>query len=480
MRVSRRALLLAAASGVPSARAAQPSVLVCPLPAAPGGLIPGVSNAFVTRFLGGKIYRGLMRYGPGGALEPDLASAAGVSADGLTYLFRLRPGVTWHDSGGFGAEDVVFSLARFHAALQPGLRLDRVRVEAVDAQTVVLHLAAPGDLSMRLLDALSLPIVPRHVHDQPGWALDPRQVTPVGTGPFRVAEWLRLVRFEWFAGPKAALAGIDCPVLPDPAARLALAGGDAPVLLAGDAVPLSEVARLRAVPSLAVEADFPPAARSIAGLRLNLAAKPLDQQVVRLALACAIDRNTVLQDAWAGIGRVATGPLIAGCAGRNDAAVLPEYSPRAASAHLTAAGLRPGDDGIRTQLAYLHPPDPALRALFAVVRVALRQVGLEVTAEAVSTGEWRRRCAAGDYQMAGFLEDQSGDPALDLEPYAAGSPDLVPLLAGGADGLAAAQAALAASLPVIWLVEPGCPVARDRRLSLPEGVFGDFSGATLG
>ncbi len=479
MRVSRRALLLAAGSGMSPARAAQPSVLVCPLPAAPGVLIPGVSNAFVTRFLGGKIYRGLMRYGPGGTLEPDLASAAGVSADGLTYLFRLRAGVIWHDSGGFGADDVVFSLARFHAALQPGLRLDRVRVEAVDAQTVVLHLTAPGDLSLRLLDALSLPIVPLHVHDQPGWALDPREVTPVGTGPFRVAEWLRLVRFEWFAGPKAALAGVDCPVLPDPGARLAVAG-DAPVLLAGDAVPLSEVARLRAVPSLVVGAEFPPSDRSIAGVRLNVAAKPLDQLEVRLALACAIDRATVLRDAWAGIGRVATGPLIAGCAGRNDAAVLPDYSPRAASAHLTAAGLRPGDDGVRTQLAYLHPPDPDLRALFAVVRVALRQVGIEVTAEVVSTEDWRRRCAAGEYQMAGFLAEQSGDPALDLAPYAAESPDLAPLLAGGAEGLVAAQAALAGSLPVVWLVEPGCPVAQDRRLRLPDGVLGDFSDARLG
>ena len=363
--------------------------------------------------------------------------------------------------------------------MQPALRLDRVRAQAVDPQTVVLHLTAPGDLSLRLLDALSLPIVPQHVHDRPGWALDPREATPVGSGPFRMAEWLRLVRFEWYAGPKAALAGIDCPVVPDPAARLALAGGGAPVLLAGNAAALSEVPRLRTVPSLSVEADYPPAARSIAGVRLNLAAKPLDQQDVRLALACAISRETVLRDAWAGIGRIASGPLIGGCAGRNDAAVLPEFSARVASAHLNAAGLRPGDDGIRTQLAFLHPPDPALRALLAVVRASLRQVGIEVTAEPVSAEQWTRRCASGDFQMAAFLESQSGDPAVDLARYAAGLPGLAPLLGGGPDGLAEAQTVLAASLPVLWLVEPGCPVARDRRLSLPGGVLGDFSGARL-
>ncbi len=129
MRLSRRALMLAAAAAAPLARAAQPATLVCPLPAAPGVLVPGVSDAF----------------GDAAARRQDLSrpdalrtrtacwrrtwrGTAELSPDRLTYRFRLRAGVTWHDSGGFDADDVVFSLARFHAALQPGLRLDRVRV----------------------------------------------------------------------------------------------------------------------------------------------------------------------------------------------------------------------------------------------------------------------------------------------------------------------------------------------------------------
>ncbi len=492
MGLSRRALILAAAAGPRFAQAAEPrfaqaaeprfaqaaepSTLVCPLAAEPALLIPGVSDAFATRFIGGKIYRGLMRYGPDGTLQPDLASAAGVSADRLTYLFRLRTGVTWHDSGAFDATDVVFSLARFHAALQPALRLGRVRVEAADAQTVVLRLSAPDDLSLRQLDALSLPIVPQHVHDVPGWALDPRAVAPVGTGPFRVAQWLRLVRFDWYAGPRAALDTLDCPVMPDPAARLALAER-APVLLVGDTAGLSMVAPLQAVPGLAVEADYPPAGRNVAGLRMNPATKPLDRPELRQALAYAVDREAVARQAWSRLARVATGPLLAGSPGRNEAAVLPGYDPRAAAERLNAAGLRPDDSGIRARLRYLHPPGPPWDRVFPVLRAALRQVGIELTAELVSAADWAWRAERGDYELTGFVAAQAGEPAADLAPYEALLPALRPLLASGQ--LDDAQAALVAAMPVLWLVEPGCPVVRDRRLSLPGGIFGDFSRAEL-
>ena len=476
MMLSRRALLLAAAAGAPRALAAQPFTILCPLTVEPAVLIPGVSDAFVTRFLGGKIYRGLMRYAPDGSLQPDLASAAGVSADRLTYLFRLRPGVTWHDSGGLDAGDVVFSLARFHAALQPALRLERVRVEAADPLTVVLHLSAPDDFSMRLLDALSLPIVPQHVHDVAGWGLDPRIVTPVGSGPFRMERWLRLVRFEWFIGPMPALAAIECPVLPDPAARLALAGGDPPLLLAGDAASSALAPRMRAA-GLAVEADYPPAARSMAGLRLNTAVKPLDKPEVRQALACAIDRDLVVKEAWSGLARVATGPLLAGSAGRNEAAALPAYSPRAAAERLNAAGLRPDESGMRARLRYLHPLEAPWDALFGVLRRALLQVGVELTAEPVPPAAWRRRVADGEYETTGFEAPQTGEARIDLAPYAAMLPGLQTVLADGR--FDDAQTVLAAGMPVLWLVELGEPLARDKRLSVPGGVLSDFTATRL-
>ena len=448
MRLSRRGFMLAAAAA-PVAQAAEPTTVVCPLVGAPKILVPGVSDAFGTRLVGGKIYRGLMRWDAEGVLRPDLAKAVEVSPDGLTHVFHLRQDVSWHDSGGFSADDVAFSVAKFHRVLQPRLSLDRVTVGTPDPWTVVLSLPAPDGGFLASLDALSLPVVPEHIHNRPGWALDPVQVPPVGTGPFRVERWLRLVRFEWFAGPKPGLGAIDCPILPDAAARLALAESGTALLLAGDAVDLAAVPRLRSMPALAVDAEYPAGARSIAGLRLNPAAAPLNQPEVRSALAAAINRQAALREGWAGLGRVATGPVV----GRSDGAALPEYSPRAASSALTAAGLRPDDAGIRATLTYLHPGEPPWQALFPMLRASLAQVGVELVAEAVSGVEWARRVEAGGYQVTGVSVAQTGRPAVDL--------------------------ARGGEMAVIWLAEPGVPVVRDRRLKLPGGVLGSFAEAAF-
>ena len=472
MHLSRRALLLAAACLPHVARAAGDPTLLCPLTTAPTVLIPGLSDALATRLVGCQLYRGLLRWGPDGALEPDLATVE-ASPDGLTYTAELRPDVTWHDSGGVTSADVAFSLTRFHRALQPGLRLGRITVDTPGPLTVVLTLPAPDPAFPGHLSALSLPIVPQHVHDRAGWALDPRQTTPVGTGPFRYDGWLRLVRFEWYAGPKPSLAAVEFPIMPEAAARTALAAGAGPVLLVGDAVDLPSVPRMRALAGLAVSGEYPTAARSIAGLRFNLAAHPLDQPEVRLALACAIDRNAVLREGWFGLGRVATGPLVSGCLGRHDAASLPAYSPRLAADHLRAAGLRPDDTGIRARLTCLYPPGPTWPPMLGSIRRSLAQVGIDLTAEPLTDADWRRRLMAGDYETTVFAADQSGDPTADLAVYAKWLPALKET------PITQAQEQIVAEMLLLPLVEPAMPVVCPARLQLPRGALGSFEGASL-
>ncbi len=178
--------------------------------------------------------------------------------------------------------------------------------------------------------------------------------------------------------------------------------------------------------------------RCLAGLRLNPAVTPLDRPDVRLALACAIDRAAVARQVWAGLARPAAG------------SALPGYSPLAASGHLNAAGLRPDDGGIRARLRYLHPPGVPWQTMVAVLRGALLQVGVELVAEPVSAADWVARVAAGAFEVTGCVARQAAD------------------LDAALDGM-----------PVLWLVEPGIPVVRDRRLTLPDGVLGDFTSARL-
>lgn len=433
VRLSRRDLLLAASAAPFRERAGDLARIVCPLAVAPTYLIPGLSQSLETRLVGSKIYSGLCRCDAQGVPHPELAAGWEVSADATTYVFHLRPDLVWHDSGAVTAADVVFSIDRFHRHFQPQLGLDRIAaIRALDAATVMVRLAAPFAPLLRQLDALSAPIVPQHVHDRPGFAVDPRQTRPIGTGPFWMTEWLRLRRFEWFAGPKPSIAEIAFPVEPDAAARIDLLTRE-PGVLVGQPVALRD----------GLVAGSQPMG-TIAGLRLNAADPALSDQRVRLGLACSIDHAAILRDVWLGLGRVAAGPAL----GDSQPQPQPAYDPRAASDYFAQAGLRPDDSGIRLRLSHLVPPGEPWQRLATRLRIMLAHSGIDLVAEAVSQDACRSRVAAGAYQTAGFLAPLSDT----LAPDAATR---------------------------VWLVEPAWPVAHDRRLSLPGGVFTDFAAASL-
>jgi peptide/nickel transport system substrate-binding protein len=491
MSLPRRALLAIAGLAPLAARAGEASRLLVPLATDPALLIPGVDDSPSTRMVGTKIYQGLWHFSGDLQPQPELATDCQISADRRTYSFTLRSGVSWHDGEPFTAEDVIFSLYRFHPALsaRTASMLARITsVRAPDARTVVLTLGEPFEPFPLLLDALSAPIVPKHIHDRPGFALDPRETTPVGTGPFRFASWLRLVRSEGFAG-HPALDVIEFPVL-DPAARLALLQSGQPMVMAGDAVDLGATPLYRRTAS--VEGETPPNLASLAWLDVNHRVKPLNDSRVRRALAHAIDRAAVLRDAWAGLGRPASGPFAAGARYANPQAELLPYDPRAASRQL--------DAGVRARIRHLvHPSDPWPR-LAAMLQTSLSEVGIELILETVSSAEWDRRIAAFDYETTGKLAVQRGDPALDVAPqysaanirHAAGANtsgysnpavDALFVTGGAPDdrrrALVQAQAILIEDMAQIWLVEPSLPVVRDRRVTIPGGVYSDFAGAAV-
>jgi len=96
------------------------------------------------------VYEALLEYTPGGLeVRPLLAeSMPAVSSDGLTYTFKIRQGVTFHDGAKLDAQAVLTSFNRLREINQgPASYLINIAgFEAPDANTFVIKLSAPYSL----------------------------------------------------------------------------------------------------------------------------------------------------------------------------------------------------------------------------------------------------------------------------------------------------------------------------------------------
>jgi peptide/nickel transport system substrate-binding protein len=132
------------------------------------------------------IHDALVRPQPGKKMAPSLAESWTESPDGLTYEFKLRKGVKFHNGDPVTTEDVKWSFERYKGAAAKVLQ-EKVRVvEAVDAQTVRIHLKEvwPDFMTFYGTTASASGIVlPKKYYTQVGD--DGFKKHPIGAGPYK-------------------------------------------------------------------------------------------------------------------------------------------------------------------------------------------------------------------------------------------------------------------------------------------------------
>ena len=202
-------LFCAAAQAQPSA---PQKVLHMFLSTSETGLDPAVASDNATLSLLENLFDPLLRYdylARPAKLRPNTASAMPqVSSDGLTYTFRIRPGIYFTPDPAFKgvkrevtAADYAYSFQRLS---DPSLKspwaymFEGKQAEAVDRYTLRIRLAAPDNNFLFYLATPATGVVAREVIEAyPGQAGN----HPVGTGPFMIGEWKRSDRIVLLANP---------------------------------------------------------------------------------------------------------------------------------------------------------------------------------------------------------------------------------------------------------------------------------------
>ncbi len=267
------------------------------------------------------VTEGLTRIDPQGAdpkVLPVLAESWEQSADGLTWTFKLREGVMFHDGTPFNAEAVRFNI--MDRMLNPDAKALAASafamiesVEVVDEYTVNITTDGPfAGLPAQLAYSPMAINSPTQVQKLGN---EDYHTAPMGTGPFKFVHHIKgqevLVEAnEDYWGGAPYLDAIAMRPIPETASRLmALEAGDSHVVYN---VPPRDAQRYIDDPSLGIEVLTPPQQRTIF-VGMNVKWGPFQDVRVRQALNYAVDKQAIIDNILLGLTQPMDSPLPPAC-----------------------------------------------------------------------------------------------------------------------------------------------------------------------
>lgn len=361
-----------------------------------------------------QVFDPMVDFDNAGKIVPRLAESWRI-VDDLTWEFRLREGVRFHDGTPLQPEDVAFSFARLpDVPNSPGSFASTVRtvsrVEIVDGRTLRVTTSEPTPFLDAELTAVL--ILSRRLHGQATTADFNNGRAMIGTGAYRHLSYeqgnrLEAARNPAFWGEAAPWERVQIRFMSNAGSRVAaLSAGDVDLI---DAVPTQDVARLEADPRIAVfgtESNgtaylFPDTVREEAPFVTDhegrpLVPNPLRDVRVRRAMSMAINRQGVVDRLLAGQGTPAEqfAPPIA--IGRiPDQPPIPHDVARA-RALLAEAGY---PNGFRMTL---HGPSgwfPGDTDVLQAVAQGLNRIGVQTRVEVLPTATFFTRATNRDFAM---------------------------------------------------------------------------------
>jgi len=287
-----------------------------------------------------QIYEGLVRFDSEGRIVPALA-VSWERIDPLRMRFHLREGVRFHNGDLFDAEAVRFTLERYQDPRTGFPALGFInsikKAEVKDPLTVDIVTHFPDGLLLNRLAGFILVVPPRHVRDSGPDALEK---LPVGTGPFRFAQWhkrnhilLEANREYWMKGyPK--VDAIVFRFIPWELQVRELLAGRVHILTELPGTSTAEVMRSTVAAVVKRQTFY-----AMVG-PMNVTQGPLQDKRVRQALNFAVNREDLLRYDVLGNGRTIATLSLPGEEGHNPQLRPYPFDPKRARALLREAGYR--------------------------------------------------------------------------------------------------------------------------------------------
>jgi peptide/nickel transport system substrate-binding protein len=328
--------------------------------------------------------------------QGDLAESW-TTPDPLTYVFRLRRGVRFHDGRSLTSADVK---ATFEFIMNPAnkspkrgaLRMVK-SIEAPDDDTVIFHLSQP-------YASFTVNLIPSAIGIVPANSGAEFSRHPIGSGPFRFVqqsqdEEVVVERNPEYFRTAPQIARVRFRVVPDAVVRaLELRKGSADLemsSLSPDLIPV-----LARQPDLAVSDR---GGTNFTYLGFNLEDSALSHREIRQALALATDREALVRYLLEGQAKLAAGVLPPDHWAAYAGAAQYPYDPARAEQALDAAGFPRKQDGMRLHLTLKCSTEEQARLIGAAFQEQWRRVGVQLELRPLELATLFSDVAKGNFQM---------------------------------------------------------------------------------
>jgi peptide/nickel transport system substrate-binding protein len=345
-------------------------------------------------------------------IVPELAESWSWNADKTELTFKLRQGVTWHDGKPFTAKDVQCTWNRLighdpdkFRKNPRGVWYRNVKEVAVNGDfEATFKLTAPQPALLALLASGYSPVYPCHVSTRD------MRVKPIGTGPFKFAEFrgnefIKVVRNpDYWKKGRPYVDAIEWNIIPNRSTRiLAFVSGEFDMTFSQDiTIPLLKDMQSQAPKAICeVKPQYVPR-----NLIVNREVAPFNDPKLREAMALAIDRKAFIDILAEGKGDIGGNmlPLPEGIWGMPPEVLnkMPGYSPdveaNVAKARKIMEGLgysesKPLKIKISTRNIAIYR-DPSV-----ILIDQLKRIFIEGELEVVETSLWHAKVARKDYTV---------------------------------------------------------------------------------